>query len=156
MSEFYDGIREIASELLTEFKQGTIAYVKSTLGTGGTPDNPALPTLTSYPINAVARGVQYKYVMRGLALASDLQVTFAYVYGETLAEGDQDLWDALGEAIQDSLAEQITVGGETAGEAVIPVAMEGFIDVNSVRYKIMQVIPKPAAEPVAYTLIIRR
>ncbi len=78
MSDVYSELQSIASQLFTEFKQGTIAYVRSTPQAGATPDAPLPSILVSSALGgATARGVQSKYVIRGLAVASDLQVSFA-------------------------------------------------------------------------------
>lgn len=69
----YDDMQLIATELLTEFKQGIISYVKTVPGNGSV-DDPGEPTITRYGINGTATGVFYKYVQQGLALASDEQV----------------------------------------------------------------------------------
>jgi len=72
---FYEEMQDIASSLLTEFKQGVIEYAKLTPGTGPA-DNPGPATETKYElVGAVARGVSFKYVQNGLALAGDSQVT---------------------------------------------------------------------------------
>jgi hypothetical protein len=69
----YDEMQGIATELLTEFKQGIISYVKTVPGNGPV-DDPGNPTITRYSINGTASGVQFRYVQNGLALASDKQV----------------------------------------------------------------------------------
>lgn len=76
MTEFYQEMQGIASELLAEFDQGDIYYIALVPG-NGPPDNPGPSTQVPYKIDAAARGVKYKYVMGGLALASDLQCTMA-------------------------------------------------------------------------------
>lgn len=82
MTTLYDDMQEIASQLLTKFQQGAIAYVRMTPVAGATPDAPAASTAASTVVNAVVRGVQYKFVQRGMAVATDLQVTIA---GDALA-----------------------------------------------------------------------
>ncbi len=72
---FYDDMQIIASDLLGEFAQGSISYIGLTAQAGGTPDAPADPIETVYPVNATLRGVLFKYVQAGVALATDLQVT---------------------------------------------------------------------------------
>lgn len=73
---FYDDMQSVTSTLLTEFSQGALQYVDTTPG-NGPPDDPGAATETVYPLAAVARGVQFKYVQGGLAIASDLQTTIA-------------------------------------------------------------------------------
>jgi hypothetical protein len=72
----YDDAQAIASEVLAEFKQGVIQYVRVTPGTGPV-DNPGPSTETVFTLDAVARGAKFKYVQGGLALASDTQITAA-------------------------------------------------------------------------------
>jgi len=75
---FYDDMQSVASELLAEFNQGVIAYIRVTPGVGPAHD-PGPATETPVPVDATARGVKFKYVQNGLALATDLQVTAAAI-----------------------------------------------------------------------------
>lgn len=73
---FYEEMQDIATGLLTEFKQGVIQYVSITPGNGPA-HNPG-PSMRGDPVTlkaAVARGVSAKYVLRGLAVGGDTQVT---------------------------------------------------------------------------------
>lgn len=74
MVGFYDEMQTVASDLLREFKQGEIYYVALTPGTGPA-DNPGptqeVPTL----VNAVARGVKFKYIDGSNIVSSDFQIT---------------------------------------------------------------------------------
>lgn len=79
---FYDELQNVASELLKEFKQGTIQYVRVVPG-NGPPDNPGPATTQSIEVDAVARGVSYKYVKDSVALSTDLTVTMAVRSGIT-------------------------------------------------------------------------
>lgn len=116
---FYDDMQNVASELLADFKQGTIRYIHVTPGDGPV-DNPGAPVETAYTLNATARGAKFKYVNMGLAVASDLQVTMAI------------------------------------HPSITPV-INGFVEIDGTRYKIVQVLPKPAAGTVAaFTLIVRK
>lgn len=83
----YDELQNVASEILGEFSQGKIEYVKITPG-NGTADNPGTPTETKYTLSAVARGVSTKYVMSGLAVMSDKTVSCAVVEGLTPSNAD--------------------------------------------------------------------
>lgn len=78
----YDELQGVASEVLGEFNQGGISLVKITPG-GAPADNPGTPTITVYELEAVARGVSFKYVQSGFAVQSDLQVTAAVLEGVT-------------------------------------------------------------------------
>lgn len=118
MSDFYQEMQAVASDLLGEFKQGVIQYVALTPGTGPR-DNPGEPTETPHTINATARGVSFKYVDGTNIVSSDLQLTMP-------------------------------------GDGIAP-EMTGFIRVDGVRYKIVQIVRKPAAgTPVAWTVIFRK
>lgn len=75
---FYDDMQGIANDLFRDFNQGVIAYIQVTPGNGPA-DNPGPSTETPYTLDgATSRGVQFKYVQRDLAVASDLQVSFGY------------------------------------------------------------------------------
>lgn len=79
---FYGEMNDIAAELLSEFDQsrGTGAaddglfYVQVTPGTGPV-DAPGDPTETAFKLDAVARGVAFKYVDNSLIVQTDLQLT---------------------------------------------------------------------------------
>lgn len=74
MSDFYSEMQGVASDLLREFKQGVIAYVAVTKGSGPA-DNPGAPTEKAYTLDAVARGVAFKYIDGTNVVASDQQMT---------------------------------------------------------------------------------
>lgn len=116
---FYDDMQAVATDVLKEFKQGTVVYIAVTPGNGPV-DNPGQPTKTRTEVYAAVRGIKFKYVQVSLAVASDLQVTIA------------------------------------VDPAIVP-KMTDFIEVDGVIYKIIQVLPKPAAGTVvAHVLIIRK
>jgi hypothetical protein len=79
---FYDDMQKIASDVLKEFKQGTIRYIDIVPGSGPA-DEPGAPTKTAYDLDAVAKGVSYKFVKDSLALSTDLTVTAAVQSGFT-------------------------------------------------------------------------
>lgn len=72
----YDEMQQIASELLgdPDLGQPGISLVQVVPGNGPA-HNPGPSTRTVTPVNGVARGVSFKYVTSGLAVASDLQAT---------------------------------------------------------------------------------
>lgn len=73
----YDDMRDVVREILSDpdFKQGVISYVVITPG-NGPKNNPGPSTSTPYEyVGAVARGVSFKYVQNGMAIASDTQIT---------------------------------------------------------------------------------
>lgn len=71
---FYQEMQDVASEVLGEFKQGTIRYVKITPGNGPA-DNPGPSVPTYHDVDGAARGVSFKYIGQSGVVASDLQVT---------------------------------------------------------------------------------
>lgn len=83
----YEELQGVAAEVLNEFDQGGIYLIQITPGSGPA-DNPGRPTETSHTLDAVARGVSYKYVQQGFAVASDLQVTAAVIDGITPSIND--------------------------------------------------------------------
>lgn len=71
----YDEMRDVASDLMAEFKQGTVQYVALTPQPGATPDAPLPPVQVPTTINATARPVSTKYVDGSHIVRSDKQVT---------------------------------------------------------------------------------
>lgn len=131
-NNFYKEMQGIASDILREFDQtdtdrpasasnNGIYYVGVTPATGGTPANPGSPVEAApIKLDAVARGVSFKYIDGSHIVATDLQATMAV---------RSDVTPAIG----------------------------GFMLVDGNRYKIIQVVNKPAAGvPVAHTVIFRK
>lgn len=113
----YDDLQEVFKELAPEFSQGVIQYVAVTRP-GGTAIKPAAPVEVPTTLNAFARGVSSKFILRGLAVEGDLQITFP--------------------------------GG------IVTPNMEGYMNVDGKKHKIVSIIKKPSAgTPVAYTVIAR-
>ena len=112
---FYDDMQGVAANVLKEFKQGVIKYVDITPGTGDA-DEPGEPTENEFVLDATSCGVKYKYVQNGLAVASDLQVT-ASVKAK----------NSIGTSVD------------------LNPSQNGFILIDDVKYKIQEILPKPAA-----------
>jgi len=83
----YDDMQKVASDLLSEFDQTEIHLITVTPG-NGPEDDPGEPTKTLTKLDAVSRGVSFKYVSNGFATASDLQVTFGVIEGLEPTEKD--------------------------------------------------------------------
>ncbi len=117
---FYEEMRDVAAEILTEFKQGVIQLVTITPGAGPAHD-PGAPTETPVTlVGAVARGIKFKYVSMGLGVASDMQVTHSVQEGATPA-------------------------------------INGFVLIDGVKFKIVNVVDIPGAGTVVvHTLIVRK
>lgn len=88
----YTELKEVTSEILKEFKQGTVVLRKMAPAAGPA-DNPGTPTITSHTLDAVVKGVSFKYVSQGFAVASDLEVTSAILSGVTPSEKDSIVID---------------------------------------------------------------
>lgn len=76
MSAFYKKMQKTSSRLLKKFSQGEITYQIETKG-GGPDWNPSPGGLITYTLDAVAKGVDQKYVRDGYISASDIQITAA-------------------------------------------------------------------------------
>ena len=123
---FYNDMQAVAANILKDFKQGVIKYVDITPGTGPD-DEPGDPTETFFTLDAAARGVKFKYVQNGLAVAGDLQVTAS-----------------------------VPATNEAGAVVSLTPNMNGFIEVDDERYKIVQILPKPSAgTTVAFVFIVR-
>lgn len=83
----YDELKEVAAEIMSEFQQGVVNLVKITPGAGPA-DNPGASTSVNYLLDAVVKGVSFKYVQQGLAVVSDLEVTAAVLDTVTPSEKD--------------------------------------------------------------------
>jgi len=78
VADFYDDMQSVASELLSEFKQGSIVYTPTTPAGSGWED----PTdVTPVPLDAVAKGPSHKY-LNDLITTSDIEIT-ASVFGQS-------------------------------------------------------------------------
>jgi hypothetical protein len=78
---FYDEMQGIASELLAEFKQGTIIY-NHPGAVSGDAWNPVQGTAVPYTLDAASNGVSQEYVDGTSVLATDREVAAA-VFGQT-------------------------------------------------------------------------
>lgn len=76
----YDELKPVAAELLKEFRQGNIQYVKITPGSGAI-DEPGDPIEVKTVLDAVVKGVSFKYLQNNFAVASDKTVTCAIING---------------------------------------------------------------------------
>lgn len=70
----YNELKPVAAELLKEFKQGVIQYVQITAASGAA-DEPGTPTETKTTVDAVEKGVSFKYLQNNFATASDKIIT---------------------------------------------------------------------------------
>lgn len=95
MTNFYNKMQGTASKLLKKFNQGVIEYsVKG--ADAGEPWNPQPAGVVTYTLDAVARGVEQKYIKEGFISASDIQITAAvfdsgYSYTQTYTDPETGL-----------------------------------------------------------------
>lgn len=114
----YDDMQGVFAELAPEFSQGVIRYIDVTPGAGKL-WKPGAASEVATVVKGFARGVSTKFIMRGLAVAGDNQVTFP-------------------------------------GGSVVP-DMDGYMEIDGVREKIVNIIKKPnAGTVVAWTVITRK
>ena len=69
----YNDLKSLASDLLKDFKQGTVFYVALT-PPPGPDDDPGVPTETKYELDATVTGVSSKLVDNSFVLSTDLMV----------------------------------------------------------------------------------
>lgn len=115
----YDDLRDVASDVFAEFKQGTVQYVEMQAQAGATPDAPLPPVAVPHALNATVRPVSTKYVDGSHIVQSDRQITMP-------------------------------------NDGVTP-SMNGYMTIDGSKYKIVEIMPVPAAgDPVTFTVIVRR
>lgn len=90
----YDELQQTAREVLGEFRQGTIKLISLVPGTGPD-DEPGVPTETLTELEAVVRGLSYKYMKEGFSVATDFELTAAVVDGVTPSIHDYILVDDI-------------------------------------------------------------
>lgn len=119
MNDIYKELQGVATGIFAEFGQGDIRYISVTPGTGPA-DSPGPPRETLIKVNAVARGVQFRYIDGSNIVRTDQQITMPV-------------------------------------HPTVTPDMNGFVSVDGVRYKIVEIVRKPAAgTPIAYTIIFRK
>jgi hypothetical protein len=107
----YDEMADVASEVLSEFKQGTVILVRTTPGEPD-PDTPWIPVddqVDEYPLSAIAKGVSQKYVDGTTILATDMEIVAAVAEVSPMMETDQIKVD--GKAVTISRKMQIPAAG---------------------------------------------
>lgn len=72
----YDDMQVVSKELLSEFDQGGIYYLKTTKGAGPA-DNPGVPTTERFKVDGTARAAEYKFIDGTNITAKTLQVNAA-------------------------------------------------------------------------------
>lgn len=77
---FYDEMRAVAAEMLSEFNQAVIKLVVKTAG-AGRPFNPGTPTGVETLLKGVATGVPRKYINGTTIVGTELKVTTDVIDG---------------------------------------------------------------------------
>lgn len=73
---FYDDMQELATDLLTEFNQGTVQY-EEIIPANGPWDDPGQPTSKLHDIpGAVTRAAEFRYIDNTSIFSTTTQVTF--------------------------------------------------------------------------------
>ena len=85
MSDFYQRMQGVSSKRLNQFNQGTINYIDGPATGPAYNLTPGLPV--THALDAVARGVEFKYIKEGYISASDIQVTAAVFDVEPTLKG---------------------------------------------------------------------
>lgn len=85
MADFYAEMRGIATELLTEFKQGSMALLKYTPASGP-PHNPGKPTWARLPFDGTANGVSAYMLQDTLVQSSDRVVNMPAAITPTIKD----------------------------------------------------------------------
>lgn len=73
MSDFYLDMQSVATGLLKEFRQGSLVFIETVIGTGPA-DDPGNVTENSYPFDGTVRGVESRYVNNTDVFVSDFQI----------------------------------------------------------------------------------
>jgi len=76
MDDFYQEMQDVATNLIGEFKQGSITYI-DVKPSNGPADDPGKAQETRHLIEGTARGVSFKYIDKTSIVATDLQVTMS-------------------------------------------------------------------------------
>lgn len=74
---FYNEMQDVASELLEEFKQGTVQLKRVTAAAGANPWEQGDETVTTYPLKAVVKRLHQRYEGGVLIVETGDMVTFA-------------------------------------------------------------------------------
>lgn len=76
MDDFYKDMQDVATNLISEFKQGQVVYIDLKPGDGPA-DDPGPAVETRHPVEGTARGVSFRYIDKTNIVATDLQVTIS-------------------------------------------------------------------------------
>lgn len=84
----YDDLQSLTSEIMTEFKQGSIKLVQFKYPEDSTPDNPGEPEEVLTELDGTVKGVSYKYLKDSFITISDKEVTTAVINDIIPSEND--------------------------------------------------------------------
>ena len=84
----YDDLQSVTSEILSEFKQGSIQLVHFKQSEDSTPDNPEEEEEVLTELDGTVKGVSFKYLKDTFITVSDKEVTTAVVTGIEPSEND--------------------------------------------------------------------
>ncbi|AVX04341.1 hypothetical protein MXMO3_01816 [Maritalea myrionectae] len=109
---FYDDMQAVATELLTEFNQGTVTLKRTTPGAPN-PDEPWEPVpdnTVTYRLNSTTRAVADKFIDGTTIFATDAMVTASAVMTKTHVDGSPVT--EVEEAFEAKPGDQISIDGK--------------------------------------------
>ena len=83
----YEELQEIGKEILTQFDQSTVYLVQKISGTGPV-YNPGESTEIVTKLQAVVKGISYKYAQTGFNVETDKEIIAAVITGITPSKND--------------------------------------------------------------------
>lgn len=135
MADFYNDMQSMATELLTDFNQGTMTYKSST---PATPFEPAVDTVV--PFKGTATGVAFKY-RNDLVTASDIEITAAVFKAPFWDDSKQ--WD-----------DSQTWNDE--GVYILHPQLNSTVTIDNIERQIIQVRKIPASgTPILFKIFVR-
>lgn len=160
MSNFYGKMQGTASKLLKKFNQGIITYSVET-GESGEPWNPQPSGRITYTLDAVARGVEQKYVKEGYISASDIQVTAAvfngsYSYTHTYIDSETGLSVTVSDQFSSMTVDNWFAYYFAPYNVEASPTISGLMEIDGKEHQIIEVQKLPAAgTTVAYRIFVK-
>lgn len=84
----YDELQGVTSEIMNEFKQGSIKLVQFKQSENSTPDNPEESEEVLTDLAGTAKGVSFQYLKDTFITVSDTEVTTSVISGVEPSEND--------------------------------------------------------------------
>ena len=84
----YDELQGVTSEIMSEFKQGSIKLVQFKQSESSTPDDPEEIEEVLTELDGTAKGVSFQYLKDSFITVSDTEVTTSVIIGVKPLEND--------------------------------------------------------------------